>query len=106
MNNNDYMNKKPYKNVLKWETDRDGIVTLQIENKGLMKRLSGSPRKSTVCLDELGSFVWNHIDGECDILEIGKSLEKQFGEKSKPLYERLIKYFKILKSYRLIDWSR
>lgn len=102
--NKNYMCAKPQiKSGLAWDKDKNERVTLAIENKGIMKRLLRKPEVSYVHLDELGSFVWKQIDGKIDVKEIGKRIKVQFGEKSEPTYERLIKYFKILESYKFIS---
>ena len=44
----------------------------------------------------LGSFIWQQIDGEKSILQIGELVQEAFGEKAEPLYERLAQYMKIL----------
>ena len=44
-------------------------------------------------------------DGEKNIIELGKEVEKHFGEKANPLYERLAKYFQILDSYHFVEWK-
>ena len=94
---------------IQWRTDEEGGVTLQIENTGWANRLAqflfNRPKFSYVHLDELGSFVWPLIDGEQDITAIGVRVEEQFGEKAHPLYERLAQYFRILESYRFIQWK-
>ncbi len=41
-------------------------------------------------LDEYGSFVFSNIDGKKTVKEIGEELELKYGEKSHPLYERLL----------------
>ena len=43
--------------------------------------------------------------GEKTIIELGKDVEAEFGEKANPLYERLAKYFQILDSYHFIEWK-
>ena len=53
-------------------------------------------------MDELGSFVWLLIDGKTNIGDMGVSVKEHFGEKAEPLYEKLVKYFEILKSYNFI----
>ena len=92
-----------------WSQSADGIVTLEIENKGAFNRIAQKffkkPRISYVHLDEMGSFIWPLIDGEKSILEIGEYVETHFGEKANPLYERLAKYFQILESYGFINWN-
>ena len=45
------------------------------------------------------------MDGEKDIIAIGKEVEEQFGEKANPLYERLAKFFQVLDSYHFITWN-
>lgn len=102
-----YLDGKPLRNEkIPWSA-RDGQVTLEIENKGVWNRLFQKilkkPRISYVHLDEMGSFVWPLLDGEKTILEIGKAVEERFGDEAKPLYERLVKYFQILESYRFIS---
>lgn len=94
---------------LTWKTEDDGKVTLQIENKGwankIAQKLFKKSKYSYVHLDELGSFIWPLIDGEKNIIEIGKLVEEHFGEAANPLYERLARYFQIVESYHFIYWK-
>ncbi len=87
-------------------TDEKGIVTLEIQNKGVFnliaQKLFKKPKISYIHLEEMGSFVWSIIDGESDIIALGKKVEEHFGESANPLYERLSKYIKILESYGFI----
>lgn len=89
-----------------WSKDEEGIVTLDIENTGIMNRIAQKlfkkPKISHIHLDGFGSFVWCGIDGEKDILALGELVEGEFGEKAQPLYERLAKYFQILESYGFV----
>ena len=101
-----YLDGKPLRNEkISWSVE-DGQVTLEIENKGiwntLFQKVLKKPRISYVHLDEMGSFIWPLLDGEKSILEIGKAVEEQFGDKANPLYERLAEYFRILESYHFI----
>ena len=105
-----YVEKIPVKNPdIGWKTDEEGKVTLEIENKGVFNRIFQvilkKPKISYIHLDEMGSFVWPLIDGEKNIIAIGKSVEAHFGEKSNPLYDRLSQYFQILDSYGFIKWN-
>ena len=54
----------------------------------------------------MGSFVWPLLDGEKDIIALGKLVKEHFGDKAEPLYERLAKYFQILESYTFIQWEK
>ncbi len=106
-----YLEGKPTRSPsIRWSTDGNDAVTLEIDNKGLMNRIAQKlfkkPKISYVHLDEMGSFVWPLIDGETDILRIGELVKEHFGEKAEPLYERLAKYFKILESYRFIQFDK
>ena len=95
--------------ALTWKTDKKGIVTLDIENKGFMNRLCQKiflkPEHSYIHLDELGSFVWPLIDGEKNIIELGDPVKEHFGEAADPLYPRLAKFFQILESYHFISFK-
>ena len=104
-----YLEKVPvHRSDIKWKTDSDANVTLEIENTGLMNRIMQKvflkPKISYIHLDKLGNFIWPKIDGKLTITEIGKLVDKEFGEEAHPLYERLARYFQILDSYRFIEW--
>ena len=76
-----YLEKIPMRPPhLSWSTDAEGKVTLEIENKGAFNRIAQKlfkkPRISYVHLDETGSFVWPLLDGEKDIIAIGKLVEE------------------------------
>jgi len=94
---------------LSWNADEEGMVTLEIENKGVFNRIAQTlfkkPRVSFVHLDATGSFVWPLLDGEKNIIELGKLVDEKFGEAAHPLYERLAKYFQILDSYGFVTWK-
>ena len=103
-----YLEKIPVRNqAIKWTTDEDGIVTLQVENKGifnfLAQKLLKKPRISYVHLDKNGSFVWPLIDGKTNIIHLGEKVFEHFGDEANPLYERLAKFFQILESYKFIS---
>ena len=105
-----YLEKIPLKNPeIQWTADENGIVTLQVENKGvankIAQKLLKKPKISYIHLDENGSFIWPRIDGEKDIIAIGELVKEHFGEKANPLYERLVKFFQILDNYNFVNWK-
>lgn len=106
MISDNYLEKKPVRADIKWSTDEDGKVTLEIENTGffnkIAQKLFKKPKISYVHLDETGSFIWPLLDGEMNIIELGEKVKEEFGEKAEPLYERLAKYIQILRSYNFI----
>lgn len=103
-----YLEKVPLRShLIDWK-EKDGIITLEIENKGWANRLAqkffNKPKKSFVHLDEMGSFLWPHLNGEKNIIDLGVLVKEHFGEKAEPLYERLARYFQILESYNFITF--
>ncbi len=95
------------KEGLAWTADSDGMVTLQVENKGffcwISQKLFRRPRISYIHLDAFGSFVWQQLDGEKDLLFLGEAVDARFGEAAHPLYPRLAQYVKTLERYGLIE---
>ena len=108
MKKENYLDKKPMLNSHIGFTIKDDIVTLEIENKGIInkvfQKLFKKPKISYIHLDELGSFAILCSDGIRDIGEIGKLVEEKFGDKAQPVYERLAKFFQIMDSYSFIEW--
>ena len=104
-----YLDFVPEKNPeIEYEADEDGIITVLIEWKvfyhKIAQKLFRRPRVSDIRLDELGSFVWNAVDGKKDVHQISKELEQQFPKMGKPV-PRLIKYLEILHDNHLIYWK-
>lgn len=104
-----YLDKIPvHPEGLAFKTDENGIVTLEVHNKGAMNRFAqlffNKPKVSYIHLDETGSFVWPLIDGKKSIFELAKDVDAHFGEKAHPLHERLIQFFRVLESYKFINW--
>ncbi len=97
------------KKDLDWSI-KDNKVEIIVENKGIfnfiLQKMIKKPKNTTVHLDEIGSFIWCRINGKSTVYEIAKSLEKEYGKNASPLYERIEKYFEILKDYRLISTKR
>ena len=95
--------------TITWDADADGIVTIHQENRGLMKRLTQlllrKPKVTHIHLDEIGSYVWLHIDGTRTVAEIAPEFEEHFGARVHPTYERLGQYFSILVAYGFVRWA-
>ena len=108
--NENYLEHIPVRQEdLRWDTDEKGMVTLYVHNTGLMKKITQKlfkkPEYTQVHLDENGSCVWPLIDGERNIIELGKDVKEHFGEKAEPLYPRLAKFFQILESYGFVNFK-
>lgn len=105
-----YLERIPVRpETIGWSADENGIVTLDIENKGVFNRIAQKllkkPEITHIHLDEIGSYVWPLIDGQTNIITLGILVEERFGEKAAPLYERLAKFFQVLDSYHFIAWK-
>ena len=98
-NSDNYVEKIPTHNKT-WELTKEGLVEVTVENKGfyntLAQKLFKKPRFSFIKLDEFGSFVWQEIDGQKTIYEIGQNLSKKHPKAGEKLYERLCGFIKIL----------
>ena len=105
-----YLEFVPQRRIERYSTHDSGVITLEIENKGVFNRVAQKlfkkPKISYIHLDEMGSFVWPLIDGERNITDIGVFVKEHFGEKAEPLYERLAKYFRVLESYGFIKFKK
>lgn len=90
---------------ISWCT-KDNLVIITMKNRGimnfLMQKIFHKPRVSVIHLDEIGSFIWQQIDGKNTTHQIADKLKNNFGENINPLYERLFKYFEILSDYKFI----
>ncbi len=93
-----------------WFVDEEGMVTLLMENRGIMNRgaqkFLKKPRVTQIHMEEMGSFIWLRIDGEKTIYEIGEEMQEHFGEKAEPLYERLVVYMRNLAAGGYIKYKK
>lgn len=55
-------------------------------------------------LDEVGTSVWNSINGKRTAVEIGEKLKRELGEKIDPVYERLGMFLAKLRNEKFIKW--
>ena len=95
-NNEEVLNLvfKKSENV-EYEVSSDGIVTIlekqdhKVQN--FFRKLKFKiPMYKKMELDVYGSFIFLQIDGKKNVEELGIKLEEKYGEKSHPLYERLL----------------
>lgn len=86
--------------------ERDGNFYLKREfskiSQKIARKLFFTPKYQELKLEGFGGHVLQIMDGNKNILEIGKILKDEFGEEVEPLYERLIKFFVILRDNELI----
>ncbi|GFN37062.1 PqqD family protein [Tepidimicrobium xylanilyticum] len=103
----DYIPKKSEK--IHWIEKEDGLIQIIIYRNSLFERivrkLFFTPDKYRIDLDQMGSFIWKHIDGEKSVYQISQLVKGEFQEKAEPLYERLIQFMNILKNNKFIDFK-
>lgn len=97
-----------YRPGQEFHTDSKGKVVLEKEWTGFYNRIAQKffhrPRVSQIHLDAYGTFVWNTIDGQRNVFEISKELEKQYPNMEKGV-SRLIKFLEILRDHQFIVWK-
>lgn len=109
-NKQNYLDFVPVMNPdFSWKTDEEGIVTVTVIRKGIFDKIAQTifrrPKSSQIRLDELGSFIWQKIDGERTIYDISIFVKEEFGEKAEPLLKRLIQFFEILKDNHFVSFK-
>ena len=91
----------------KWDQDKEGNVTIFVENKGIFNRIAQKtlkkPEVSQIHLQGIGNFVWSLIDGETSIYDLGIKVKEHYGDEAEPLYERLSEYMRMLEQYGFIS---
>ena len=95
---------------MKWITDEKNLIVIlkpkftnRFFAKFLLSRMKNPNYK--IHLDDYGSFVWNECDGMNTVERIGRLLEKKFGDKVDPVYERLGLYIKTLEKNKFIAYA-
>ncbi len=93
--------------TLVWKTEENGLVTLELENKGAMNKIAQKlfkkPKVSYIHLDEKGSKVWLLIDGEKSVFEIGENIANDSNCEIKSVLGGLVTFLKTLKNYNFIE---
>ncbi len=100
----------PKRNALyEWKLNQIEHVEIGVQNRGIMNRvmqlLLRKPKISWIELDDMGSFIWEQLDGHRSIFSVAGLVKEQFGEQAEPLYERLCEYIKILHNNSFIVYE-
>ncbi len=100
----------PKRNALyEWELNSRNLAEVLVINRGFYNRIAQllfkKPKISRIELDEMGSFIWQEMDGRKTVYEIGTAVKAKFGNKAEPLYERLCEYIQILHNNRFIVYE-
>lgn len=108
--NENFLDYVPKRNsLMNWEVNEKKRVVVHVENRGMFNRIAQvifrRPKVSKIELDELGSFVWQSMDGVKTVYVIGGEVKEAFGEKAEPVYERLCEYIQILRNNSYIVYE-
>lgn len=96
---------KKKENVDSKKTEEEKTILIIKRKKWIDKifqKIFNTPKKTTLDLDQLGSFVWKQCNGKKTIGDIAQKLKKNFPEEASPIEGRLITFIKILKNNGLI----
>lgn len=96
-----YLDLIPKKNY-NWKM-REGKAIVIMPHKGFFSWIAhnffGTPQKSYIALDDVGTFVWLLIDGKNTIGNIAGMVFENFPE---TVYSGIYEYFSILKKNKFI----
>ena len=93
-----------------FNVDEKGIVTILIPKfKTAFFQKYLLPKNKTnfikISLDELGSAVWNEVDGNKKVETIVNELSEKFGEKIQPAEERVLKFLTQLATSKFVSFK-
>ena len=87
----------------------DGIVTIHIVWKGPYHKIATvlfrKPAVSHIDLDEIGSYIWQQIDGERTVGDIAVLMKEHFGEDMEKPESRLAKFLTILHNNKFVVYN-
>ena len=80
-----FLDYVPKRNKLyQWDLNQKKQVEVAVVNRGLFNRIAQllfrKPKVSKIELDELGSFIWQEMDGAKTVYEIGIAVKNKFGK--------------------------
>ena len=93
-----------------WEIDPDTKYVVlkkpKLKNPLLKKYLLPRLKRPdfSVKLDNIGTFVWQNIDGKRTFGEIADKMKKELGESVEPVEDRLGQFINLLRKYDFITF--
>lgn len=103
----EFLRYRPKRADIKWEEDKDGIVTLTVTKfkSNLGKSFLNLIKKDnyfTANMDRLGSIVWKNSDGSKTVKEILDIVKKEFSDE-KNINQRLYLFLHNLSNLGYIE---
>ncbi|MCY6370231.1 PqqD family protein [Clostridium ganghwense] len=107
---NKYINNSFSKPTLYEKVEDDSNLTIVIRRDSKMDRFflkifRKSHKELYVHLDEIGSFIWNRINGKRTVLDLCKEFMKTYGVEEKEAINRTVHFMKILKNNKFIKFE-
>lgn len=107
--NNNFLDYIPvHSDKITW-SENENIVTVDMYHKGffpwIAQKFFHRPKISHITLDSHGSFIWKNIDGINTVNDLAIAVKAQFGDDAEPLYDRLVKYIRILRNNNFITYK-
>lgn len=98
----------PHKNVdYEYDQDNKNYIIL-MPHKGLNHKIAqkffNRPEITRVKVKGMGNKVWESINGENTIKDIGQILKSEYKDEAEPLYERLCLYLNGLEKNNFIKY--
>lgn len=102
-----FLDLVPEKNC-RWDKAEDGrsyLLVPRFKNRWMKKIAMKMGRSELVKIyfDPMGTGVWNLIDGEISVAEIGKRMEHEKGEEIEQVYDRLTSFISILARNKFVN---
>ena len=89
-----------------WSQKEDGIVEIQMENKGFFNAIAQKffkrPRFSRISLDAYGSKLWLSIDGNNTVTQIVEAMENAFPSEKDKMLNRVVQFLNTLELHSFI----
>lgn len=90
----------------KWSAREDGIVVIDMENKGffhsIAQKFFHSPRVSHIALDVYGTTLWNALDGTNSVFNVIHIMEEAFPEEKDRMTDRVITFLRTLQVHHFV----
>jgi hypothetical protein len=93
-----------------WEKTETGKICLLVPRfkNTFMKKIAlklGKSETLHITLDPIGTNVWDLIDGNRTVAQIGKEMQKEAPEPIQQLYERLTKFLSQMSHHQFISFK-
>lgn len=85
---------------LHWEQRKDGIVVLDMVNKGffhgIAQKFFHKPKVSHIALDAYGTKVWLALDGKRTVYHVVEAMENAFPDETDKMLARVVTFLRTL----------